>query len=82
MLILLVGMMVGSASGKDQDKVDLRAYQWKNRLLILFAPAEDASDLSVLQGTSSKDGPRKAMTATSSFSMFLKPGKDGCPIFL
>ena len=42
MLILLVGMMVGSALGKEQDTVDLTAYQWKNRLLILFAPSEDA----------------------------------------
>jgi hypothetical protein len=40
MLILLVAMMVHSASGKDQDQVDLRSYQWKNRLLILFAPSE------------------------------------------
>ena len=42
MLILLVGMMVHSASGKDQDQVNLSSYQWKNRLLILFAPSEDA----------------------------------------
>jgi hypothetical protein len=42
MLILLVGMMVSSAPGKDQDQVDFRSYQWKNRLLILFAPSEDA----------------------------------------
>jgi hypothetical protein len=34
-------MMVGSASGKEQNTVDLTAYQWKNRLLILFAPAEN-----------------------------------------
>ena len=40
-LILLVGVMVSSASGKEQDAVDLTAYQWKNRLLILFAPAEN-----------------------------------------
>ena len=42
-LILSVGMMVHSALGKDQDQVDLSAYQWKNRLLVLFAPSE--SDL-------------------------------------
>jgi hypothetical protein len=42
MLILLVGMMVSLASGKDQDQVDFSTYQWKNRLLILFAPSEDA----------------------------------------
>ena len=42
MLILLVGMVVGPALGKEQDTVDLTAYQWKNRLLILFAPSEDA----------------------------------------
>ena len=38
--ILLAGMLVGSASGKNQDQVDLSSYQWKNRLLILFAPSE------------------------------------------
>src|SRR4030042_4361060 len=42
MLILLVGMMISLASGKDQDQVDLSSYQWKNRLLLLFAPSEDA----------------------------------------
>ena len=42
MLILLVGMLLGSALGKEQDTVDLTAYQWKNRLLIVFAPSEDA----------------------------------------
>ena len=40
-LMFLVGMMTGSALGKEQDTVDLAAYQWKNRLLILFAPAEN-----------------------------------------
>ena len=39
--ILLAGMLLGSALGKKPDTVDLRAYQWKNRLLILFAPSED-----------------------------------------
>jgi hypothetical protein len=34
--------MVSLASGKDQDQFDLSSYQWKNRLLILFAPSEDA----------------------------------------
>jgi hypothetical protein len=43
MVLLLVGMMVGSASGKGEDPVDLDSYQGKNRLLILFAPSEDAS---------------------------------------
>jgi hypothetical protein len=38
--ILLAGVLMGSAWGKEQDKVDLTAYQWKNRLLILFAPSE------------------------------------------
>ena len=33
-------MLLGSASGKEWDRVDLKAYQWKNRLLILFAPSE------------------------------------------
>ena len=39
--ILLASMLVGSASGKEQDTVDLTAYQWKNRLLILSAPSEE-----------------------------------------
>lgn len=43
MVLLLVGMLVGSASGKDQDQVDLSSYQGKNRLLMLFAPSEEAS---------------------------------------
>jgi Domain of unknown function (DUF4174) len=43
MSILLVGMMVSVASGKGADPVDLDSYQGKNRLLILFAPSEDAS---------------------------------------
>jgi hypothetical protein len=43
MSILLVGMMVSLASGKGEDPVDLDSYQGKNRLLILFAPSEDAS---------------------------------------
>ena len=41
--ILLVGMMVGAASGTGEDRVDLSSYQGKNRLLMLFAPSEDAS---------------------------------------
>ena len=41
LLILLVGVMVSPASGKEQDTVDLTAYQWRNRLLILFAPSEN-----------------------------------------
>ncbi len=39
-MILLAGMMVPPTSGKDQEWVELRVYQWKNRLLILFAPSE------------------------------------------
>lgn len=41
MLLLFVGMMVSSASGQDQHQIDLSSYQWKNRLLMLFAPSED-----------------------------------------
>jgi len=41
--ILLVGMMVSLASGKGEDQVDLSSYQGKNRLLMLFAPSEEAS---------------------------------------
>ena len=33
--------MVNPALGKDLERVDLKAYQWKNRVLILFAPCED-----------------------------------------
>jgi hypothetical protein len=29
------------ASGKDNNQVYFSSYQWKKRLLILFAPAED-----------------------------------------
>ena len=41
LLILLVVMMVHSALGNDQDQVDLSAYQWESRLLVLFSPSED-----------------------------------------
>jgi hypothetical protein len=41
MLVLLSGMMVSLASGEDQDRVDLNVYQWRNRLLVLFAPSQD-----------------------------------------
>ncbi|OGP89448.1 MAG: hypothetical protein A2157_13360 [Deltaproteobacteria bacterium RBG_16_47_11] len=34
-------MLVGSAFGRDQDSVDLGAYQWDHRLLIVFAPSEN-----------------------------------------
>jgi hypothetical protein len=50
MSILLVGMMVSLASGKGDDQVDLSSYQWKNRLLILFAPSEDASMYQAFKG--------------------------------
>jgi hypothetical protein len=39
--IVLAGMLMGSASAKEQETVDLTAYQWKNRLLIVFSPAEN-----------------------------------------
>ena len=39
-LILLPGVMVSPTSSKDQEHVDLEVYQWKNRLLILFASSE------------------------------------------
>jgi hypothetical protein len=42
MLLLMVGMMVGPASGKGEHQVDLSSYQGKNRLLMLFALSEDA----------------------------------------
>jgi hypothetical protein len=40
-LFFLAGMMVSSASGENQDRVDLSVYQWRNRLLVLFAPSQD-----------------------------------------
>ena len=42
MLLLMVGMMVSVASGKGEHQVDLSSHQGKNRLLMLFAPSEDA----------------------------------------
>ena len=40
-LTLLIGLFAGAALGKDTDSVDLNAYQWKNRLLLLFASSEE-----------------------------------------
>ena len=41
MLILCTGMFTGMASAGPTDLVDIRTYQWKNRLLFLFAPSEE-----------------------------------------
>ena len=41
MPILFSGMVAGMASGATPDSVELNVYQWKNRLLFLFAPSED-----------------------------------------
>jgi hypothetical protein len=38
---LLIGLFAGAALGKDPNSVDLNAYQWKNRLLLLFASSEE-----------------------------------------
>jgi hypothetical protein len=40
-LTLLIGFFSGAALGKDAVFVDLKAYQWKNRLLLLFASSEE-----------------------------------------
>jgi hypothetical protein len=40
-LTLLIGFFSGAALGKDTVFVDLNAYQWKNRLLLLFASSEE-----------------------------------------
>ena len=37
----MIGLFAGAALGKDPDSVDLSAYQWKNRLLLLFASSEE-----------------------------------------
>jgi hypothetical protein len=41
MLILFCGMFAIMASGGASDSIDLSAYQWKNRLLFLFATSEE-----------------------------------------
>ncbi len=41
MLILFCGMFTIMASGGALDSIDLSAYQWKNRLLFLFATSEE-----------------------------------------
>ncbi len=33
--------MVGSAFGQRESTIDLSTYQWKSRLLLVFAPSED-----------------------------------------
>ena len=38
--MLLAGVMFVSAPSAEQERFDLRSYQWKSRLLILFAPSE------------------------------------------
>ena len=40
-LTLLIGLFAGAALGEDTVSVDLNAYQWKNRLLLLFASSEE-----------------------------------------
>ena len=41
MLILFCGIFAIMASGGPPDSIDLSAYQWKNRLLFLFATSEE-----------------------------------------
>lgn len=41
MPILFSGMFAGMASGATPDAMDLSVYQWKNRLLFLFASSEE-----------------------------------------
>jgi hypothetical protein len=40
-LTLLIGLFAGAALGENTVSVDLNAYQWKNRLLLLFASSEE-----------------------------------------
>jgi hypothetical protein len=49
MLIFFCGMFAIVASGGALDSIDLSAYQWKNRLLILFATSEEALSYSSLR---------------------------------
>jgi len=50
MLALLMGTWTTPGLAKDPDSIDLNAYQWKNRLLLLFAPSEkDPSYLSIIR---------------------------------
>ena len=48
-LTLLIGLFAGAALGKDTDFLDLNAYQWKNRLLLLFASSEEDQDYLTLK---------------------------------
>ena len=41
MLTLLMGTWTTPGLAKDPDSIDLNAYQWKNRLLFLFASSEE-----------------------------------------
>jgi hypothetical protein len=40
-LTLLIELFTGAALGEDTVSVDLNTYQWKNRLLLLFASSEE-----------------------------------------
>ena len=40
-LTLLIELFTGVTLGQDTGSVDLNAYQWKNRLLLLFASSEE-----------------------------------------
>jgi Domain of unknown function (DUF4174) len=40
-LTFLIGLFAGAALGEDTVSVDLNAYQWENRLLLLFASSEE-----------------------------------------
>ena len=40
-LTLLIELFAGATLGQDTGSVDLNAYQWKNRLLLLFASSEE-----------------------------------------
>jgi len=43
LLFLLLQVSVGLALAKNRQAIDLKAYQWKKRLLLVFAPSEDDS---------------------------------------
>jgi hypothetical protein len=39
--VLMAGMLVGTAIGMESNPIDLEAYQWNNRVLIVLAPSPD-----------------------------------------
>ena len=40
-LVFVSGALTGFAYSRESNLVDLKKYQWQNRLLLIFAPSED-----------------------------------------